>query len=346
MGKNIRWPQLLRTAAVALAAGGGVWLLWPVAVPFLVGLGAAAAAEPAAAKLRGLGLPRWLGSVCAVSGLYLLVGLGGWLLLHILLRELWRLFRALPELAGSLAIPVEELRQRLLELAGRFPDGVGDALEQGVRNFFRSGAGLGQRLYDWAFSAASRLLAGLPDLGLFLLTAVLAGFMISAKLPRLQALWQQKAPPQVERVLAAVKRTLLAWLMAQSKLMAITWAMLTVGFLLLQVEYACLLGLGIAVLDALPVLGTGCVLIPWALVCFLRGNTARGIGLLLIYGTAALTRTALEPRLLGKQMGLDPLLTLLAMYAGYRFFGVAGLILFPMLALMARQLYDRWEVDK
>lgn len=347
MGKETRWRRLLRIFAVALAVGGGAWLVWPLAFPFLVGLAVARAAEPVVAVLgQRLGFPRWLGAFCAVTGLYLLVGLGGWLLCRVLLQQLWRFLRAVPELAGNMAGPIEELRQTMLELANRFPDGIGDALDQGVREFFRTGAGLGQRLYDWAFRAASSVLGSLPDLGLFLLTAVLSSFMLSAKLPRLRALWQQKAPRQLSRVGSAVKRTLCTWLLAQGKLMVLIWSLLTVGFLLLGIDYAFLFGLGIAVLDALPVLGTGSVLIPWGLLCFLQGRTGRGVGLLLLYGAAALARTALEPRLLGRQVGLDPLVTLLSLYAGYRLCGVGGLILFPMGTLMAKQLWDRWEVDK
>lgn len=347
MGNNTRWHRLLRIFAVALAVGGGTWLLWPVAFPFLVGLAVARAAEPMAARLsQHLGFPRWLGAFCAVTGLYVLAILGGWLLCRVLLGQLWRFLRAVPELAGTMAVPIENLRQRMLELANRFPDGIGDALDQGVREFFRTGAGLGQKLYDWAFWAASTVLGSLPDLGLFLLTAVLSSFMLSARLPRLRQLWQQKAPRQLRRVGSAIKGTVCTWLMAQGKLMVLIWAILTVGFCLLGIDYAFLLGLGIAVLDALPVLGTGSVLIPWSIVCFLQGRTGRGVGLLLLYGGAALTRTALEPRLLGHQAGLDPLVTLLSLYAGYRLCGVGGLILFPMGTLMAKQLWDRREVDK
>ena len=69
------------------------------------------------------------------------------------------------------------------------------------------------------------------------------------------------------------------------------------------------------------------------------------MGLLLLYGAAALTRTALEPRILGRQIGLDPLLTLAALYAGYHFLGVLGMILFPVGALIGKQFWDRRERD-
>ena len=125
--------------------------------------------------------------------------------------------------------------------------------------------------------------------------------------------------------------------------MTVTFLLLTAGLLVLQVDYPLLFGLAIALIDALPVFGSGTVLIPWGLMQFLRGKTFLGVGLLCLYGAAALTRTALEPRMLGKQMGLDPLLTLLALYAGYHFLGVLGMILFPIGALLAKQFWDHME---
>ena len=83
-------------------------------------------------------------------------------------------------------------------------------------------------------------------------------------------------------------------------------------------EYALLFALLITIIDALPVFGTGTVLIPWSMAQFLRGDTRCGVGLLLLYAVAALTRQALEPRLVGKQVGLNPVLTLLALYTGFR----------------------------
>lgn len=92
-------------------------------------------------------------------------------------------------------------------------------------------------------------------------------------------------------------------LRAQGKLMGVTFLILTAGFLLLGVDYALLLALLTTVIDALPVFGTGTVLLPWSLLEFVRGNARRGVGFLLLYAAAALTRQALEPRLLGGQIG-------------------------------------------
>ena len=95
-----------------------------------------------------------------------------------------------------------------------------------------------------------------------------------------------------------------------------------------------------AVVDAIPILGTGTVLVPWALVSLLQKESLKAIGLLCTYGAAAITRTVLEPKLVGRHLGLDPLTTLIALYAGYRFWGVLGLLLTPILASAAKSLLN------
>lgn len=345
MSRSFPWQRALKLSA---ALGLGALLLrvfGPVLLPFAIGLLPAIAADKAAARLQSrLRSPRPVTAAVCVGLLYILFFLAVWLIGSILFRELEEFFRALPTLAGALTEPVHRLEQGLLRLASRFPDGIGAALEQWTREFFRSGAGVGAKLYDKVFSLASAFLRKAPDIALFSLTALLSGFFLAAELPDLQTLWKKKAPSawqeKLQLALKKLKGTLFCWLKAQSKLMLVTFLVLTAGFLILGLDYPLLFGSAIALIDALPVLGSGLILIPWSMVQFLAGNTFCGVGLLCIYGASALIRTALEPKLLGKQMGLDPLLTLLALYAGYHFFGIFGMILFPMGAMFIKQVLN------
>ena len=117
-----------------------------------------------------------------------------------------------------------------------------------------------------------------------------------------------------------------------------TLALLAAGLLLLRIPYALLWAGVIALVDAVPVLGTGTVLLPWSLILFLQGDNARSVGLLGIYAVISLTRSMLEPKLVGKELGLDPLVTLFALYAGFKLWGLGGMILSPLLAVTAIQL--------
>lgn len=209
-------------------------------------------------------------------------------------------------------------------------------VDRSVDRLFSSGSVLVEQATVRLPGAISAFLGRLPDSALSIGTGILSGFMLSARLPKLKSVAREKLPEQLfTQVLPAFKRSkaaLLGWLKAQCKLSAITWAIVTVGLLLLQVPYGPLWAVAVALVDAVPLLGTGTVLLPWALVCLLQRAHFRSVGLLCIYAAAVLTRTVLEPRLVGRQLGIDPLLTLLFLYLGYRFWGILGMLLAPMLA--------------
>ena len=119
-------------------------------------------------------------------------------------------------------------------------------------------------------------------------------------------------------------------------MLALTFGELLIGFLILGVDYAFLLALIIAVLDMLPVLGVGTVLIPWALVALLQKNFYLGFGLVILYLVMLVLRQIAEPKLLGKSLGLHPLLTLFASYAGFRLFGFLGMLAGPVVATLIK----------
>ena len=121
--------------------------------------------------------------------------------------------------------------------------------------------------------------------------------------------------------------------------MLITFSILLIGFLILKIPYALLLALLSAIVDMLPVLGVGTVLIPWAAVLLLQKNYYLGFALLILYAVCVLVRQVAEPKLIGKSLGLHPVLTLFATYVGFELFGVIGMLLAPFLALLARTAF-------
>ena len=135
-----------------------------------------------------------------------------------------------------------------------------------------------------------------------------------------------------------MKTALFGYLKAQLKLMGFTFLLLSAGFVLLRIPYGLLWAALVSLVDAFPILGTGTVLLPWSLICLLQQDTPRALGLLGIYTVITLTRSLLEPKLVGKQLGLDPLTTLISLYAGYRFFGLPGMLLAPLVTVAALEL--------
>ena len=123
--------------------------------------------------------------------------------------------------------------------------------------------------------------------------------------------------------------------------MLITFAIMLVGFMILGIERALLIALIVAVLDLLPILGVGIVLVPWSIFSFALGNNAIGIGLIVIFLSYTLIREILEPKILGKSLDVHPALTLVSLYLGYSLFGAPGLIVFPIIAVLICHLFKK-----
>ena len=332
---------LVRAGMIVGGAALGFTVL-PLILPFLLAGLAALAVEPGVAALgRRTRLPRWASSGLCVTGLFAVLGAVLCFFGRVLWEELLRLVRQLPELLHQLQPALNELRAALEGLARRAPEGLASALIQWIGELFAGGAGLLESVYAFLSGLVSGLVSGAPKLFLSVVTTVIASYMSSAALPRIKALLRRRLPAAwqewLRRVRARARAVFGGWCRAQVKLLGLVFLVLTLGLWALGVEFPLLFGGLIALLDALPVLGTGAVLIPWALLSFLQDRAVRGFGLLALYAVSSLARSILEPHLVGRQLGLPPLLTLMAFYVGYRLFGVAGMVLSPLAAVLAWQ---------
>lgn len=335
------FQKLLLLAAVF----GAAWLLLrfflPLSLPFLMGAALAWLAEPGVRLLSTrLRLPRGLSAgVCVTAVLVLLLGLT-LLLGSILLRELWQLSQVMPDLEATLRQGLQVTEDLLLSLAARAPDGIRTLVTKSILNLFSGGTALVDRAAQALPGVLTAFLGHIPGSALALGTGVLSAFMISARLPQLRRYCARRLPKNWrERYLPRLRhlrRALGGWLKAQCKLMTLTFCIVTLGLVLLRIPYAPLWAAAIALVDAVPVLGTGTVMLPWAVVVLLQGNAPQALGLLATYAAASLARTFLEPRMVGKQLGLDPLLTLACLYLGYRLWGFLGLLLAPILGAAAK----------
>lgn len=337
--------KLLTLAALLTGIFLGIRYLLPLIFPFLLGSALALAAEPivrfGCKKLR---LPRSVAAGIGVSMSFAFLALVILMLAALVLRQLRTLAGILPDLENSIRGGMQSMSTWLLELADKAPGGVSAVLSRNINDFFSGGSALLDRIMGYLLHLASGILSQVPGRALSFGTAIIASFMISAKLPKLKAavrsrLGGQKVQPIFD-TLRRLRHTLGSWLKAQLKLSGITFAVATAGLMLLRITHAPLWAAMIAMVDAFPVLGTGAILVPWSLVSFLQGDRLLAFGLLGLYAAAAVTRTVLEPRLVGKQLGLDPLVTLIALYAGFKLFGLPGMILAPMLAVTVTQLME------
>ena len=145
---------------------------------------------------------------------------------------------------------------------------------------------------------------------------------------------------EAKQVMGRLSEAGTAYLKTQCILMALIGLICTVGFLFVKKDYALLLGIGVAVLDAFPVLGSGLVLVPWAVVCLVQGKYVQVAVLALMYLLCVLVREGLEPKLLGNRIGIPPLYTLMAVYVGVELFGILGVILGPFGLVIIRAVLE------
>ncbi len=191
-------------------------------------------------------------------------------------------------------------------------------------------------------SAAVALVVEIPSALLFVVVLLIAAFYFSADgasigkglAELLPDKWQKKLPSLWEKL----KKTLVGYIKAYFLLMLLTFGEMLIGLSILGVEYAFIAAIVISVVDVLPILGAGTVLVPWAVLALLTSNTPLGVGLLILYAVTLVIRQFAEPKIVGGAIGIHPLATLASVYLGLRFLGFAGIFVGPMAALLLREL--------
>ena len=115
--------------------------------------------------------------------------------------------------------------------------------------------------------------------------------------------------------------------------MVIVFIFLCIGFFVLNVNNFIIVAFIVAFVDLLPVLGTGIILLPWSVYCFVADNFYKGLGILTIYILVCILKNIIEPKIIGKQIGINPLLSLIAIYLGYKTIGFFGIVIFPIVLI-------------
>lgn len=347
-----RLARFLVHLAEAAGIVAAVWLcirfLLPWTAPFLASWALAAMLEPA---VRFLIRHRWRRRAASALCCLMALGLLSWGLAALFSRGVTAataFLQGLPELVKSVGTRVTALEEHLEKRLLAAGDGSALFFEQGLRTLSAALSALPVQVSREALGLLTRAAQASPDTLLFLVTAAIGSYFLSASFPTVRAFLLAQLPDGARRRLeelgADLKSGFGGVLRAQLILMVMTFFELLIAFLLLRIPGAAGLAALTALIDALPVFGTGVVLLPWALVCLLLGETKRGLGLLASWGVSCLVRSCAQAKLLGDQIGLDPLASLLSVYVGWRVCGVGGMLLFPILLMSLIQLNARGVV--
>lgn len=297
-------------------------------LPFLLGFLVAAAVERLVARLSQKG-KRWLFSPLVVIPV--------WVLVFFLV---WRLGTMLYGEAGQL---LNWFRQTdFLSLAEQLPflPKSGDAREwilARLRGFLPAVADLSQTV----LVRLLEILMKLPDAFLFCFAMILSSLLFSLHFPDFEPFLLRQMSARIQSEYCDLKAFLsekvLRLVKAYGILFLINYTELSAGFFLLNVRYPLIIAALVALFDLLPFIGTATVLIPWGIVSLILGDSARGAGLLVMAAIVSLVRELLQPKIVGRHIGLSPLGTLVSIYLGMKFLGFVGAFLFPLVFLFLKE---------
>lgn len=283
---------------------------------------------------------------CSVVGVLLLTAL----LIVIMGFCLFKLFRwtsdgaqSLPAIIDSLTSLLKSISENISPLMTRLQKSTGMKFDTSLSGISQQLLRLSQ-LLDWAAGVLHDFVSSLPIFIFDLIITIVAGCFIAADYQRVKQTLFRSLPERYRETARELKNfflnTVTKLVKAYLKLMVITFVELSIGLMLLGIPNAIVISAVIALVDIMPVLGTGTVMIPWAIIEFLAGKFYLGAGLAIVYAIISVVRNIIEPRLVGNHIGLHPLVTLLAMVIGLKALGFAGMIFFPIGILILKHLYD------
>lgn len=185
-----------------------------------------------------------------------------------------------------------------------------------------------------AVNLVSGLATGIPNLILSLLAMIFSTVFVVADYERIASFAGEHIPQGIKKVLLKIRiyltDTLFVVIRSYVLIMLLTFTELSILFSLFGIQYPVVKAAVIAVLDIMPILGTGGIMIPWAVTSLVLGYTKLGLQLFLIYAIVTVVRNYVEPKIVGTQLGLHPIITLVAMFIGLRLFGFWGLFGLPV----------------
>lgn len=249
------------------------------------------------------------------------------------------------------------LKSQVLERTAALPDSIRTVVENTLNKYASTEAIKSidvSKILTGAAGGVWSFAKGVPSVLVSTLIAIIATFfMFSAyddALLFIKAQLPERGRTMLSDIKAAFKDTIGNYALAYGKIILITFGEILVSLLLMKLfkvykgSYIPLIAAGIAIVDILPVLGTGSVVAPWAVISFIQGNVALGICLLVMWGIISVIRQYIEPKLVGKQIGLNPVLTLLCMFVGLKVFGAIGMFGLPITIIILKALQDTGKI--
>ena len=249
----------------------------------------------------------------------------------------------LPALWEKIRAEAQGIFQIIFELLEKLPGDGTAALEEMISNSGDYIADAISNLSMPTISAVGSLASKLPDIIIFTIMCLLATFFFVVERENIHQKFRTYVPKSILNVWDLIKRCIVesigGYFKAQFKIEIWIYLLILLGLFILKVNYAPIIALGIAILDLLPVFGTGAVLWPWAVINLVNGHYLAAAGMMAIWGISQLVRQFIQPKFVGDTLGVHPIPTLFLLFAGYKISGVFGMIIAVPLGILVSTLY-------
>lgn len=318
-------------------------------LPFLISFAVAYSVQKHASSLgRKTGWKKKYCSLFLGAMLMLTVGTMAFLLISKLWQELYAFAKSVVGMREDIMEKAMEISKKAGDLITRFfPDS--ESIDQSIEKLLDKGAeSIISIVTTYIPSLMGKIFSEVPKILFFLAATFISCIYFCLDFDKICDYIKNHFPKgrfsSLGRLPKASFRALGKYMRAEFIIFLLMASLLTVGFIIVGTEYACLLAVFTAFIDILPVFGSGVVLVPYALYSLVSGNAGRCIALLIIWGAVSLVRQISEPKIMGKNLGVHPIVNLISVYVGYTFFGVTGIVLLPISVVIVKNLFSEGAV--
>ncbi|MBQ7332763.1 MAG: sporulation integral membrane protein YtvI [Clostridia bacterium] len=332
--------------AIIVALGGIVLSylalthLLNIALPFFFSWGVAFCVRPISHKIASrVKIPHKIVSLL-LTLIVVFAGLGA--LVGILIyagREAWNFLSGLAEDERIYEI-IEKLLNPLSGIFGESETAL--LIEERIAEAVKS---LLSGVLSGFVNVVTGIASSVPGILIFLLTTLISAIYFSLDLDNINRKVRSTLPEKLSSKLVNFKNkfliTALRYMRSYLIIMLVVFFILLIGFLILGVKYAILLAVIFALLDMLPLIGIGAFMLPWGIFEMIFGSFGLGVGILVLFAITEIIRNLIEPKIVGKNLGIHPILTLVLIYASYSLFGIFGLLLIPFLTVILNIAIDK-----
>lgn len=319
-------------------------------MPFVVAWIIALLASPPVKFLEEkLKIKRKAGTACVIVAVIALIVLIGYGILAFLIDQIQGLMADLPDIWEMLQLQIRDIGHSFSKLFASLPKDIQAGWTyffENVETFFGEWiADLGSPSMTWLGNMAKQL----PNLFVAVIMCFVAAFAFTAERTNMRNFMQDYMPEGMKKywdmIQASLSDAVGGYLKAQLKIEFWIYLIVTAGLFILRIDYAPVLSIFIAVLDFLPIFGTGTILWPWIVFELLNGNYKLAIGLSVIWGVSQIVRQVIQPKIMGDSMGLNTLSTVFLLYIGYKASGIFGMIVAVPIGIIFMNMYQAGVFD-